>query len=90
MKRKQTETLKCSVKANLCFVSITPKTRGLVLLVLRENQQVDSKDGYIAKGLRFWERHFKDISIEATTRAKAKLQHDGQFAGIRVLTTGQG
>lgn len=32
----------------------------------------------------------KDISIEATTRAKAELQHDGQFAGIRVLTTGQG
>lgn len=32
----------------------------------------------------------KDISIEATTRLKAELQHDGQFAGIRVLTTGQG
>ena len=32
--KANTETLTRSVKANLCFVSISPKTRGLVLLVL--------------------------------------------------------
>lgn len=34
--RTNIETVKHYVKANLCFVSVTPKTRGLVLLVLMD------------------------------------------------------